>query len=375
MSPDMDRSPSASAHRRGGAGSARRVLQRALLLGLSILVAGCSGPAGQEEPAKPVVRPVKSLLLPRTVGVERSFPGTVRAAKRVDLAFNVPGRIIELPAREGERVAKGALLARIDPTNYQMAVNSAKAEYDDALADYRRFGELVKKGFVSRADYDRTVAKKEVTEASLERARKRLEDTYLRAPFEGVVARRFVENYTEVTAKQPVLSLQDTRQLEVVVDLPEDVVIGEQPDREMKMVATFSALPGLELPVSIKEYATRADPKTLTYRVILALPEKGDANILPGMTAKVLFTPGTAGGRPQFTIPASALLEDDGGRWLWVIDPDTHAVSRRKVEISGSKDGKVLVSSGVEPGELIAVAGVHSLKQGMVVKPVQEIRF
>ncbi len=354
--------------------SNRLWLHLALLLGLSILLAGCNA-KNEEETEKPVVRPVKSLVLPRAMGGVRSFPGTVRAVKRVDLAFNVPGKIIELPAKEGEQVAKGALLARLDARNYQMAVDAAKAKYEDALADYRRYKELVDKGYVSRADYDKMVAKKEQAEADLERARKRLEDTYLRAPFEGVVARRFVENFTEVKAKQPVLSLQDTRHLEVVVDVPEDVVITDKADRGMKMVATFSTVPGLELPVTVKEYSTRADPKTLTYRVIFALPEITEANILPGMTAQVTFSPRAEEGRPAFRIPASALLEADGKQWLWVIDPETHSVSRREVKAEKSGDGKVLVHSGVKPGELIAVAGVHHLKQGMVVKPVQEINY
>ncbi|RTZ76636.1 MAG: hypothetical protein DSZ01_07875 [Gammaproteobacteria bacterium] len=369
MNPDSKRSWSLLARSR------KTFVLRALVLSLSILVAGCGTQTGEEEAEEPVIRPAKSLLLPHVTGAARSFPGTVRAVKRVDLAFNVPGRIIELPAKEGEHVSKGAFLARIDPKNYEMAVDAAKAKYEEALADYRRYKELVDKGFVSQAGYDRTVAKKEEAEAALERARKRLEDTYLRAPFEGVVAQRFVENFTEVKAKQPVLSLQDTKHLEVVVDVPEDVVIGEKPDREMKMVATFSAKPGLELPVTLREYATRADPETLTYRVIFALPEITGANILPGMTARVTFTPKAEGGKQRFSIPASALLEADGKQWVWVIDPDTHAVSRREVKADKSGDGKVSVHSGVEPGELIAVAGVHHLKQGMVVKPVQEIHY
>ncbi len=346
-----------------------------LVLGLSMLNAGCGADDDEAEAEKPVVRPVKSLLLPHASGSVRSFPGMVRAVRRVDLAFNVPGRIIELPAREGMRVSKGALLARVDPQNYQMAVDAAKAKYEDALADYRRYKKLVEQNFVSRADYDRMVSKKEQAEADLERARKRLEDTYLRAPFDGVVARRFVENFTDVKAKQPVLSLQETRQLELVVDVPEDVIIREKPAQDMKMVATFSAAPGLKLPVTVKEYSTRADPKTLTYRVVFALPEITEANILPGMTAQVTLFPQAEDGRPTFSIPASALLEADGKQWLWVIDPETHGVSRREVKAKKASNGRVQVYSGVEPGEVIAIAGVHYLRPGMVVKPVQEILY
>ncbi len=339
----------------------------------ALLLAGCGGEP-PPPPEKPVVRPVKALELPRAMGAARSFPGTVRATTRVDLSFNVPGSIVELPAREGERVTKGTVLARLDARNYQMQVNAAKAEYEEALADYRRYKELVAKGHVSRADFDRMEAKKTVAEAKLDRTRKLLEDTVLRAPFDGVVARRFVENYTDVKAKQPVLSLQDTRQLEVVADVPEDLVIQDRP-KELEMTAEFSALPGRKLPVTIKEYSTRADPNTLTYRVVFALPEIDDANILPGMTARITLTPKAGTGKPAFLLPASALLEADGKRWLWVIDPDDNRVSRREVQAQRLDDGRVKVTDGVEPGERVAVAGVHSLKEGMVVKPVREIQF
>ncbi len=351
----------------------RRILWP-LLLGVSILVSGCSGKA-PEAPDKPVLRPVKSLLLPHTTGAARSFPGTVRASNRVDLSFNVPGTLIELPAREGEEVARGRLLARLNPNNYQMAVNAAKAEYDEAVADYHRYKELVEKGFVSRADYDRMVAAREVAESKLEQTQKLLDDTSLKAPFDGVVARRYVENFTDVTARKPVLSLQDTHQLEIVVDVPEDVVIRENSTENLNTVAEFSVLPGREFPVTLKEFSTRADPKTLTYRVVFALPSITDVNILPGMTAKVTLTPKATGGRPQFRLPASALLEADDKSWLWVIQPDSNSVTRRQVEAAPATDGKVLIRGGVEPGERIVVAGVHHLKEGMVVKPVQEIQY
>jgi len=347
-----------------------------LFLGLTVLITACDMQTGDVEPDKPIIRPVKTLVIPHVGGVVRSFPGLVQAVNRVDLAFNVPGQIIALPVREGERVEKGALLARLDPQNYQMAVDAAKADYENALADYRRYKVLVKDGYVSQVAFDKTVARKEVTEAALERARKRLEDTYLRAPFSGVVARRFVEKYTEVKAKQPILSLQDTRRLEVVVDVPEDEVINKDKTLDkMKVVATFSTVPDSEFPVVLKEFSTTADPKTLTYRVSFILPEITKANILPGMTAEVKFIPLAQDGRAVFSLPASALLEADGKRWLWVIDPVTHRVNRREVQAEKTSDGKVLVRSGVEPGELVAIAGVHYLKQGQVVKPVQEIRY
>ncbi len=362
--------------------SAMESRHRSFFLSLVLLLVGLlltlAVHAGEEKipTDESVIRPVKSMVLPEYQGKTRTYPGTVRATNRVELSFNVLGTIIELPVKEGQRVKKGQLLARLDPKDYQALVTGAKAEYEKALADYRRAKELVKNGYVSRSDYDKTVSDKEVAASRLARARKSLEDTYLRAPFDGVIARRYVENFTDVRAKQPVLSLQDTHALEVVADLPEDVIALNRSSLPTSITARFSVLPGREFPVTISEIATHADPVTRTYQVVFALPAHEGVNLLPGMTAEVSVTRGskTTEGSPVFTITATALLEADGKTWVWVIDPKTNRVSRREVQAEVIGD-RAVVSQGLRPLERIATAGVHHLKEGQVVKPVTEIRY
>ena len=352
--------------------------RRAALLALATMLylAGCGGDSEPAATAPPLVRPVKSMRLPERAGTTRTFPGTVRATHRVDLAFNVPGKLIALPVREGEHVAEGQVLARLDPKDYEAAVQAARAEYDKALADFQRARELIAKDYVSQADYDQAVAQKEVAASRLDRANKALEEATLRAPFEGVVAQRYVENFTDVRARQPILSLQDTRDLEIVVDVPEDVVALYRAALPLTLTARFSALPEREVPVTLREFAAQADPITRTYRVVFALPEVEDANLLPGMTAEVTLRLDQAeAGSPVFILPASALLEADGKAWVWVIDPETHEVHRRPVEIERPLPDRVVVRRGLRPGEHIATAGAHTLEEGRVVRPVTEIRY
>ena len=200
----------------------------------------------------------------------------------------------------------------------------------------------------------------------------------MRAPFEGVVARRFMENFQDVQAKQPVLSLQDTRRLEIVVDAPENVVVLRGDRVRARLVATFSALPGREFPVTVKEFATEADPVTQTYEYVLALPEIPDANVLPGMSAAVSVEAleGEGGKAFVFAVPEAAVVTGEEAPYVWVIEQGTNRAVRRTVvadEPDGS--GQIAVRGGLEPGEVIATAGAHHLEEGMQVKPVTEIRF
>lgn len=377
MTPSPDPSYTACA---GGFDRMRRTAPRSwpgVVMALALLT-GCGG---VEDPAAtgqaPVARPVKSMVLPEHSDTTRTFPGTVRAIHRVDLSFNVPGRLIELTAKEGQRVRKGELLAKLDPQDYVQRVKAAQAEYDKALADYQRAEELIVKDYISKADHDKAVARKEVAAARLERAKKALDETHLRAPFDGVVAKRYVENHTELQAKQPVLSLQDPAALEVVVDVPEELVARYRADLPLAAEARFGTLPGRAFPLSIREFAAQADPATRTYQAVFALSGQEGENLLPGMTAEVTFRVAARdeGSDHAFTIPRSALLEADGAQWVWVIEPHSGVVHRRKVQADEHTRDTVIVREGLRPGERIATAGVHTLREGQVVVPVTEIRY
>jgi multidrug efflux system membrane fusion protein len=193
-----------------------------------------------------------------------------------------------------------------------------------------------------------------------------------------VVARRFVENFQDVQAKQPVLSLQDTRRLEIVVDAPENLVVLARDRVRVKLAATFSALPGREFPVSVKEFATEADPVTQTYEYVLALPEITDANVLPGMSADVTIEAleGEGGEVFVYALPEAAVVREGEVPYVWVIEPGTNrAVRRTVVADEPDSSGQVAVHKGIEAGEVIATAGVHHLKEGMQVKPITAIRY
>jgi RND family efflux transporter MFP subunit len=136
-------------------------------------------------------------------------------------------------------------------------------------------------------------------------------------------------------------------------------------------VAEFAAAPGRQFPLTIKEYATRADPRTQTYQVTLQMPRPKGINILPGMTATVHGSPPVEQkGDDRFVVPAIAVFADEAGTsHVWVVDKDTMKVHKRKVT-SGDLTGtdSIRIIDGLRPGEMIAVAGASQLREGMQVR-------
>ena len=129
-----------------------------------------------------------------------SLPGQARASQRVDLSFKVSGPLVELPAEEGQEVKQGQLLARILPRDFQINLDQANARAIEAERQYDRYKELYVRKQVSKAEFDSYKASRDVAAAQLEDAQNALKDTYLKAPFAGVVAKRYVENHQEIQA-------------------------------------------------------------------------------------------------------------------------------------------------------------------------------
>jgi multidrug efflux system membrane fusion protein len=281
-------------------------------------------------------------------------------------------------------------------------VRAAEARLANARVDYERFARLVQSSAVSRSEYDRaqtayrvaqeehraalqileqgTIARQEdieaqeaqvrVLEGRLVEANLQLEDSTLRAPYDGVIARRFVDVGQNIRAKEPVVRFQDVEEVDIAVDVPETVRITTLRSADVvHMSAEISGAPGLEFPVRIREVAQVADPTTQTFQIRVAMKSPSDMNLLPGMTARVTLSYRRAnilGDR--ILVPISAVFKDPTGEPVaWVIEPD-QTVSRRPVKIGEARGGRIEIAEGLQPGDRIAVAGVTFLRQGMKVR-------
>jgi RND family efflux transporter MFP subunit len=358
---------------------------------LAVFLMSC----GKTEKAAPVsVRPVKTFRVRAASGSPQlTLPATVRANRRVELAFKeVSGPLVELPieGREGEPVEKGELLARIDPEPYEIRLRNVQGMLKEAEAalmlakrEYERVLEIRRKdsGAVSAADIDRKREGLNAAEgrirslkAEARDARNKVRHTELRAPFAGRVSRRWVDNFQQIQPTQPVLALEDLSQVELLIDVPENVMAtadARDGAHGVSFSAQFPAAPGEQFPLALEEFATRADPATQTYQVVLKMAQPEGLNVITGMTATVTVTfDGQTAAHRGTRVPAIAVTADpDGAGYVWVVDRAAMKVHKRPVKVgavAGSQEVDIL--EGLQGGEAVVVAGILKLREGMPVR-------
>jgi RND family efflux transporter MFP subunit len=335
------------------------------------IVAGC----GEEPP--PFVPPpqlVDTVMLegPET-GTGRNLPATVQAHQKAVLAFQVSGPLVKLPVKEGDIVEKGALLAQIDPRDFQNQVNARKAIVDEAYKQFKRYEQLLKTKTVPQDQFEEQKARYEIAAAESKQAEKDLDDTRLRAPFDGLISKRYVENFQNVKEKEPVVLLEQVSQLDVVVQVEEQVLASLEPNEKVlgaeAGTIAFQAIPGKEFPATVKEYRTQAEADTQTYKVTFTLPAPKEATILPGMTAA--FTP--SGKRIQRTasydLPVSSVITDgDGNPYVWLVDRESMTVSKRPVKVGQMTGSQIRVLEGLKTGDEVVTAGASYLAEGYTIR-------
>lgn len=345
----------------------RREHQRALLVAVAVLAAACSGgDTPSEAEATPVTAKEPQALEVETVHVDEQVlastvaaAGSVRARRESAIGAEVSGRITAVFVDVGDEVSDGDELFRIDPVRYEIAVAEseaglrlARAELENAEAEEARIERLVEERATSMSVRDdhktaSAVAAAQVAqmEARLAAAQADLERTVVRAPYAGsVVERRAHEG--AMAGPQPVIVLQESGRLEVVLNIPEATLV---PVGVGDAVSIFSA--GLADPIrtEVTRVSDRVDPATRTVEV--RAPVDSGAGILKAgsfVRAEVAVAPD--GPRP--TLPRSALLVRDGRTLVFMLEGDR--VRQVTVRTGAHTEDEAEVLSGVEVGTEVA---------------------
>lgn len=356
------------------------------LLLVTTFLFGCTEAEQQARP--PVIQPVKVHQISGfETGSFRSAPGTVVADTAVDLAFRVPGQLMEFPVSEGQQLAQGSLVARLDPKDYenklhelQSKLKGAEAALSEASLNYARSQELIKTGAISKSNLDTALTQQQNAASNLAslqqqivQAKQDLDYTTLYAPFSGVIAQKLVKNFQTVSAQESIARLENIADINIKVELPEAIFVlamaslSKDPEAPAP-VATFAALPGERFELNLKEYETKANPQTQTYTITFTMPQPKNVVIHPGMTAEVTGYLPSGTDKNLLLIPAGAVFSSDGKTWAWILDPQGMTVAKREVKAGELTGNQITIREGLNPGDTIVTAGVHSLQEGQQVR-------
>ena len=349
-------------------GQSKSIGHTVLLIAVTTLLSACGN--NNEESEQEIVRSVRIETVKITEALaQRRFVGRVDALKTVDLSFQVGGRLAELPVQQGTVVVKGGLIAALDPTDFRLTEQEAKAQYAFAQLDVRRKRNLGASDTIPKVMLDEAETAFKLRQVALDNARRNLSYARIDAPFDALVTRRLMDIHTHVAPHQAVVRVQDVSALHVKINVPEDLIRLIGLADAMKLEAVFPGQHGKNLPLRYLEHATEADAVAQTYEVTLELQRPHDMLILPGMTVSVSIGSPFVNGSTEIKIPLSAIDTDEHGKTrVWLFNPQTETVSPHVIDIGAVAASRVPVQAGLTGGENIVTAGGHLLHDGMKVR-------
>lgn len=344
-----------------------------LIVTAAIVLCAC-----REEPAAAPPRPIKLMTIGDTRGaITAELAGDVRARVESGLSFRVDGKIISRKVETGQHVRRGDELARLDPRDYQLShkaaaslLIAAQTRLKNARAEYNRFLELEKKGYVSATELERMRLNLSTAEAQCEQAKSdrsleqnRLADTVLRADGDGIVMVVLGDVGEVVGAGHPVIRLAQDGPREIEVEFPENRT---DLARATRAEVSLWAKPDARLPATLRELSAAADPLTRTFRARYTVKAPADALALGQSATLHLTMPSLKGSGSR--LPMAAVFGKDGRSLVWVYDITSSTVKQRAIDIIGA-DGNDMIVTGLALNEQVVTAGVHVLSEGQKVVP------
>jgi len=346
-----------------------------LALAALTLLAACR-PAPEAPP--PEVRPVRTMTVMKlAAGQSVSLTGTVQAQTEVNYAFRIDGRMIDRPVRVGDAIKPGQLLARLDASNEEASLASARAQLASAQAqaveqrnNLNRQRELLNQRFISQAAFDQFSANAQSAEAAVISARSqvdlaqnRVSYTRIVADAPGTVAAVGAEPGEVVPAGRTVVQAARKEGRDAVFDVPAQVKDRAPSNPEITVALTTDR--NVTAKGRVREVSPRADPVTGTFKVRIGLIDP-PAGLRLGSTVTGTMRMETAA---AIEIPGAALVRAGAQSSVWIVDPKTQTVSQRPIRVASHNADRVVVAEGLEAGDVVVTAGVQALH------PDQKVRL
>lgn len=336
-----------------------------LLIAIGFALAVSSSPAATDDGVGSLQTAIASFEI---AAIERVFDGTVEALQQATVSAQTGGRIAELNYDVDDFVEAGSVLVRFTDVEQSTALRQAQAQLAEANArktqseeEFKRAQNLRERGLGSQQDLDRALASREsaiarvaAAQSAVEAAQQQLDYTTIKAPYAGIVTRRFVEKGETVAPGQSLFSGLSLEQLRVVVDLPQTVAAEVRKNPQASVITDEGRVETADITLF-----PIADPVTNTFRVRLDLPN-GQFGLYPGMFVKAVFAIGDA---ERLLIPAQAVLHRSEVTGVYVVSPV--GVRLRQVRTGQQFGERIEILSGLVAGEEVALDPVRA---GMVAK-------
>ncbi len=358
---------------------------------LALVAAGCGGANGADEAPRTagdaprrVVRVETLVLQPTSFEDVIQMTGTVASLNDATLSAQAAGTV-EFLAPLGRRVARGAVVARIDQglvraalqqTEAQLTAAQAQLEWDEY--NFARQEALFRDSVISALEFQTAQTRLNQARAERDRARaaraqaqEQLQNATVRAPFSGVVEAHFVEQGEQMTPGQQVLRVVNIDRLKVTVGVPEryagDIRVGT-PVR-----LDFQAYRGASRRGAVTFAGSAIDPQSRTFPVEIEV-DNADGQLKPEMIVQVYVTRETLEG--VLVVPRAAVLRDENGTGAFVVNRDgaEPTAERRDVVVGPAYGGRVSIERGLAPGEEVLVLGQNNVTEGDAVEVVEQYR-
>ena len=325
----------------------------------ALIVSACGGQQTQQQMEQRVELVETASLALSDISRELEFSTTLEGWQTLNVAPSLTGKIEHIYVEVGTNVGSGAMLVRMDQNQY----TTTKLTYTNLGVEMQRMESLRESGAVSQQTYDQTRLSYEQTKESLDFLEK---NTYVRAPFSGVISAKNYED-GELYSGQPILVLTQIHTLKALIAIPESYYPVVK--KGMKVEITSEIYPGETFPATIDIVYPTVDPASHTFQARLRIPNSG-LKLRPGMYVKTKMSMGMA---RAMVVPYQAVLKLTGSNDRYVFLDDGGVAKRVFVKLGQRFDENIeVISDELQEGDRLVVVGQAKLVDGAKINVARE---
>lgn len=328
------------------------------LLVTSFMLTGCQDKAGDVRVCEKTTKVRLLKVSDHAVTADKRYTGTVEESSATTLSFPLAGTVSSIYVKQGDRVSRGQVIACMDTTTYSSAYNAAQASLNQAQDAYRRLKILYEEKSLPEIKWIEIQSKLQQAKAMAEVAGKNLKDCRIKAPYDGIIARKSIEIGQNVVPGVPIVELVSMKQVKVKVSVPEGDISAIRTGDSAQV--RISAAGNLCLEGCIVEKGVVANPLSRSYEVKITVENDG-GKLLPGMVTDVVIRSGQEAS--AIVLPPHFIQTDEQNRtFVWLNQGDK--AHKRIVTCGPYTPEGVVIADGLTSGDEIIISGQHKVCEG-----------